>query len=64
MRRGRKREHTRCTVADCGLPHFSTGLCESHYRKKRRLEGPRCSIPGCNRKAWTRERGLCEGHDM
>src|SRR5689334_11301766 len=60
MPRGRKRQHHRCTVADCRKPHFAKGLCEGHYRQKRRLEGPRCTVPSCNRPVQVR--GFCSGH--
>ena len=61
MPRGRKPDHVRCTVADCGRKHYAKGFCSRHYRQKRRLEGPRCSVPGCDRKVYAR--GRCEGHD-
>lgn len=59
--RGRKPDHVRCTVADCGRRHYAKGFCSRHYRQKRRLEGPRCTVPGCDRKVYAR--GRCEGHD-
>jgi hypothetical protein len=55
-------KHRRCTVVDCRNPHFAKGMCTRHYRQKRRLEGPRCTVPGCNRPVAVRERGLCAGH--
>lgn len=62
MRRGRGHQQRRCTVPDCSNPHFAKGMCKRHYRQKRRLEGPRCTVPGCNRAVAVRERGLCAGH--
>jgi hypothetical protein len=62
MPHGRSRHHRRCTVADCNNPHLAKGLCRAHYKQKRRLEGPRCSVPGCDRRVAVRGRGLCSGH--
>ena len=31
---GRPRIEEPCTVADCGRPHFSKGLCRRHYDRQ------------------------------
>lgn len=61
-----------CVVSDCGRPRYAIGLCEAHYRRKRRTgdvqstrsigEWPeqRCAVADCDRTA--AERGWCHGH--
>lgn len=58
-----------CSVEDCGRPHVAQGLCEAHYRRKRRgkpLEPPisergrTCSVEACAEPHVAR--GFCSKH--
>jgi hypothetical protein len=61
-----------CAVPGCFKPHYAKGLCNSHYKRKRRtgdLQADRaigervvqvCSVDGCDNVAT--ERGWCHGH--
>lgn len=59
-----------CSIEDCPKPYLASGLCGTHYARKRRLGDPlakvqtdhpeRCTAEGCD--APYRARGLCEIH--
>jgi hypothetical protein len=64
---------TGCAVAGCTRQVYARGLCEPHYRRRRRTgavsadravgEPPQsaaCAVPGCGRTAT--ERGWCHAH--
>ncbi len=64
---------TGCAVAVCTRPAYAGGLCEPHYRRRRRTgsvsadravgEPPQpaaCAVDGCGRRAT--ERGWCHAH--
>lgn len=64
-----------CPTPDCGKPVRAAGLCEAHYRKKRRYGDPLhrwrrpeyglCSVDGCTNSADPKKggsRGWCSKH--
>ncbi len=50
----------KCHEAGCESQILASGLCRSHYEKRRRASAPNCSVRGCTRKS--RASRLCSTH--
>lgn len=68
-----RREHTVCTIADCGRPHHARGWCLTHYTQFKRGvapsgpikvrvrdKPPECTEDGCSEPV--KAKGLCKMH--